>query len=100
MRRIVLVHWNLAEAEERAARLRSLGYEVAVMVSQDIGTMQALRDDPPGAFVIDLSRSPSQGRDLGIWLRGKRATRTVPLVFVGGASDKVQRMRDLLPDAR
>jgi hypothetical protein len=49
--------------------------------------------------VIDLSRVPSQGRDLGLHLRKYKATRHVPLVFVGGAPAKVTRIRELLPDA-
>lgn|GEM_PF-681359 len=90
MSRIILVHWNAAEAEERAGRLRELGHEVTAMTRQDLATMQALRDAPPDAVVIDLARLSSQGRDLGVWLRGKRTTRGVPLVFVGGEPEKLQ----------
>jgi CheY-like chemotaxis protein len=107
MRRIILVHrmartsghWHAAEAEERAARLRSLGYEVGAMISQDIATMRVLGEDPPDAFVIDLARLPSQGGALGTWVRQRAATRGVPIVFVTGDPEKSQRVAELIPDA-
>lgn len=58
-----------------------------------------LRRDPPAAVVIDLSRLPSHGRDVGVAIRGHEATRYVPLVFVEGDAEKVERVRQLLPDA-
>jgi len=36
---------------------------------------------------------------LAVWLRGRKATRHVPLIFVGGEPDKVARIREVLPDA-
>ena len=61
--------------------------------------MQSLIEDPPDAFVIDLGRQPSQGRDLAIWLRGRKASRHIPIIFVGGDQEKVSGVRKLLPDA-
>jgi len=49
--------------------------------------------------VIDLSRSPSQGRDLAVNMRMYKATRHVPLVLVGGGQKTVARLQELLPDA-
>lgn len=98
MRRICLVHWNVTEAEKRSEQLRSAGYDVNGDLLDSAG-LRRLRDDPPDAVVIDLSRLPSQGRDVGLTLRKYVATRQVPLVYVGGASDKVARVREFLPDA-
>ena len=98
MKRIVLVHWNVEEAEERAARLREAGYDVFCH-SDSRANPRSLRDDPPDAFVIDLTRMPSQGREIGGWLRRQKATRDVPLVFVEGDPEKTARVRALLPDA-
>jgi hypothetical protein len=58
-----------------------------------------VREDPPTAFIIDLSRLPSLGRDVGQALRQFATTRHVPLIFVGGAPEKVARIREVLPDA-
>jgi CheY-like chemotaxis protein len=98
MKRVVLIHWNAGEAAERAARLHEAGYDVSCH-SDSRANPRSLRDDPPDAFVVDLRRIPSQGRELGGWLRRQKATRDVPLVFVEGDLEKTSRVRALLPDA-
>jgi CheY-like chemotaxis protein len=99
MSRVVLIHWNQAEAEERAERLRRTGHEVDIHADQDSTGLRAVRDNPPHALVIDLGRLPSHGRMTAIWLRQQKATRHVPIVFVAGAPEKVARVRESLPDA-
>jgi hypothetical protein len=99
MHRIQLVHWNAQEAAERAERLAALGYEVAHQIPPVPAFLRALRQDPPHAIVIDLGRLPSQGRDFALTLRKNAGTRGVPLLFVDGRPDKVDRVRQLLPDA-
>jgi hypothetical protein len=42
---------------------------------------------------------PSHGREAGIFLRGSKSTRHIPILFVGGAPDKVEAVRKVLPDA-
>ena len=98
MNRVRLIHWNEAEAEERAGRLRSAGYEVDCELLDAVG-LRKLRENPPSAVVIDLGRLPSQGRDVAMTMRKYRTTRHVPLVFVDGAPDKVARIKQILPDA-
>jgi CheY-like chemotaxis protein len=98
--RIVLVHWNAAEAEERAEKLRVLGYQLTYF-SSDPGpaALRAVKERPPDAFVIDLGRLPSHGRAIAAAIRQQKATRQVPLVFVAGAAEKVAVVREQLPDA-
>lgn len=101
MSRIVLVHWKEKEARQRAAKLRQAGHRVATHTDQQAGGvgLRNYRRKPPDAFVIDLSRLPSHGTAVATFLRQQKATRPVPLVFVGGAAEKVARVRKLLPDA-
>ncbi len=98
MHRIRLIHWHAATAKERGETLRSAGFEVVDEPLTPAG-LRAVREDPPDAIVIDLSRVPSQGRDMALGLRKHGATRNVPLVFVDGDPQKVLRIKDLLPDA-
>jgi hypothetical protein len=99
-KRILLVHWNAAEAEERAARLAGTGLEVICHSEHGGGgPLRAARNAPPDAVVVDLTRLPSHGRAVGTWLRQQRPTRRVPLLFVGGESEKIARVREVLPDA-
>ncbi len=99
MTRIQLIHWNRAEADERARRLEAMGYVVDLDVQNVLELLRALRRDPPAAVVIDLSRLPSQGRDVAVGMRAHAATRRVPIVFVAGEPAKVTAIRDRLPDA-
>jgi len=94
-----LIHWNADEAEERAELLRAVGYRVDCSPLSGPEALRRLQNDPPLAVVIDLSRIPSQGRDLGIAFRRYKSTRHVPLVFAGGDPVKVERVRAHLPDA-
>jgi hypothetical protein len=97
-KRVRFIHWKAGEAKERIERLRAMGYRVDYdALSMDL--LRAMRDDPPSAVVIDLARLPSHGRDVALALRETKATRAVPIVFVGGEPEKVERIRSLLPDA-
>jgi hypothetical protein len=62
-------------------------------------SLRRLKAAPPDVFIIDLSRMPSQGRDVGVMLRRTASTRRVPRVFVGGDREKVAGIRKLLGDA-
>jgi len=57
------------------------------------------RENPSDAIVIDLSRLPSQGRDMAMALRSYKSTRTIPLVFVDGDNEKLKRVKAQIPDA-
>lgn len=95
-----LIHWHAAEAAERADRLRAAGWEVVAEVPQGGSGVRAwVGETVLAAIVIDLGRLPSQGRDVALALRQYRPTRRVPLVFVGGAPEKIARVRRSLPDA-
>lgn len=98
-RRVRLIHWHPGEARVRAAALRTAGFQVAAGPLGGPDERRALRARPPQAFVIDLTRMPSHGREVGVVLRHTKATRHVPLVFVGGERAKVDRVRALLPGA-
>ncbi len=94
-----LIHWHAAEARARAQSLEALGYAVAAGLPPWPVLARQLRETPPAAIVISLDRLPSQGRDVGLLLRRQRATRDVPLVFVGGPPAKIGPIRATLPGA-
>jgi DNA-binding NarL/FixJ family response regulator len=96
---VYLVHWDDAGRELRKAQLSKLGMDVASELPTGAAFMRDLETLAPGVVIIDLSRIPSQGRDLGIALRRRKGTRGIPIVFAGGDHAKVQKIKDLLPDA-
>ncbi len=98
MHRVRLIHWKESEAEEKVGFLKKAGYRVEFsLLDQD--SLRQMRQDPPAVFVIDLDRLPSQGRDFAMGIRIHKATRNVPLVFIGGELEKVKGIKELLPDA-
>lgn len=99
MSHISLIHWNADEAKERAKLLKAAGYKVDLLSIASPDTLKALKTDPPAAFVIDLSRLPSHGMEVALSLRQAKTTRAVPIVFVDGEAEKMERMQKLLPDA-
>jgi hypothetical protein len=96
---IKLVHWNAAEAVERARLLEAAGYIVNTDPLEGLDFLKSWRDDPPAGVVIDLSRLPSRGREIAMAIRHSKTTRLIPLVFVEGDPQKVKRIQELLPDA-
>jgi hypothetical protein len=99
MRRVRLVHWNEAEAAEPAARLEAAGFAVDRTPLRGPADLRAMAESPPDAVVIDLSRTPSHGRDVALAIRTRKGTRHLPLLFVEGDPEKVARIEALLPDA-
>jgi len=99
MSRILLVHWNKEEVGERAEKLAKLGHEVAVLFDSKDSSAFKVRGSLPELFVIDLGRLPSHGREVAGYFRRQKATRNVPILFIGGDSERVENVRKLLPDA-
>ena len=94
-----LIHWNEDEAEERTQLLKNAGFEVNPQPPAGSNFLKDLESENPGAVLIDLFRLPSQGRDLGLSIRKRKGTRHIPIVFVGGDPGKVQKIKEILPDA-
>lgn len=95
---VFLVHWDEEEGKEKASVLRKAGYIVAFRIL-DMEVFRGLRERPPDAFVIDLARRPSHGREVGEALRRYKTTRAIPLIFVGGEKEQVDKIKESLPDA-
>lgn len=99
MRNVKLIHWNSGEAQGRALMLTAAGFRIDASIPAGLKSIRLLGQNPPDAVVVDLSRLPSQGRDIALLLRQYKQTRNIPLVFVDGDPIKVERIKKLLPDA-
>ena len=99
MPRVKLIHWKAEEMRERVDRLSSVGYEADPKMPQGPTFLRELGENPPIAVIIDLTRLPAQGRDMGVAIRMRKGTRYIPLVFVEGVAEKVKKIKELLPDA-
>ena len=99
MKRIRLVHWNQDEGLERRQQLEALGFEVAFDFGDGLFVSRQIKASLPDAVLIDLSRIPSHGREVAQSLRTTKAARHVPIVFVDGEPEKVEKTRQFIPDA-
>jgi hypothetical protein len=97
MARVRLFHWRAEEATTLLTLLKAAGYSVDY--KEPVSSYREVRLSPPDAIVIDLSRLPSHGREVAVFLRGSKATRRIPIVFVGGEPEKIEGVRRVLPDA-
>jgi hypothetical protein len=95
--RVFYLHWNREEALEHVRALRRAGHTVSCHYStRQPPKIRSL----PDACVISLARLPSHGRAVAEWFREAKARLAVPLIFVGGAEEKVAQTRRRFPDAR
>ena len=94
--RLISSHPKIAE---RAALLRGKDLHVDASplekVSSVVGEMARLN---PAVLVLDLDKVPSRGREIAIALRTSKAARHIPILFVGGLPEKVNRIRAEIPD--
>ena len=99
MTRVRLFHWRAEEAKPMIAVLRASGYAVEYPGDKANGSWRSMRESPPLAAIIDLTRMPSHGRYVAAELRAQKSLRHIPIVFVDGDPEKVERIRKELPDA-
>ena len=97
--RVLVIHRDLSEAAERAARLRDQGFDAEAYTSIGAKGFRGIRANPPAVALIDLTRLPSYGKAMGTLLRQSPSLRTIPLVFIEGDPDKTAGVREILPDA-
>ena len=96
-----LVCWKQDLALDRARLLEESGFHVdASLLDTPSGLIGRLRANLPAVVLIDLDRLPSHGREVAVMLRNSKWTRHIPIVFAGGLEEKVERVRQELPDAQ
>jgi hypothetical protein len=101
MATVRLVCWDDAGTRAASHLLRTAGFHVVDGSLRGAGGIVGrVRDEGPDAVLIDLERMPSFGREVAIVLRNSKSTRHLPIVFAGGALEKVTRIKAELSDAR
>ncbi len=88
--RVRVIHWRAAEAGPLIAACRGAGFEVEYLDGDGMAICRAIRATaPPDVVVIDVTRRPSHGKEVAMWLRGRKSTRDIPVVFADGDLLKV-----------
>ena len=99
MKIVRLIHFAEDEGLERQQQLEALGFDTAFDFGDSLFMARQIKASPPDAVVIDLSHRPSGGREVAHSVRGTKATRHLPIVFVDGEPEKVEKTRQFIPDA-
>lgn len=79
--------------------LREAGHVVRYHADSGEEAWKLLKQSPPDALVISLERLPSHGRRVVAATRETRKLREVPVIFVGGETEKVDVAKKEFPDA-
>lgn len=97
--RIFLFDWDELSAARRAAALREAGHEVAVGSLDGARGARAVLARPPDAVVLGLETRPSHSRETAGGIRGCKAGRQIPMVFVGGSPAEIGKTKARIPGA-
>ena len=97
--RLFLIHWNAEEAEALAAPLRKDGWDVDIESEGGAQARRRILAGVPDAVLVSLARLPSHGRETVQALKSSKATRDLPIIFVGEPSDAMDKTRTRFRDA-
>lgn len=92
--RVFIFDWNADDAAAHAESVRGWGWDVDTETEDGARGGSAVKLNPPSAVVIYLAHKPSHGRETADYLAQTKATRSIPLIFVGGESEGLQKTRD------
>jgi len=96
---LFLIHWNAVEAEQYASSLETSGWTVEFEFADGDRAGKRIKELQPSLILIYLSRLPSHGRATAEGLRALKSTRQIPIIFVDGKDEAVEKTRQLIPEA-
>jgi len=73
----------------QAGPLRAAGWDVEIEAEDGARAGKRIKENPPQAVVIYLTRLPSHGRETADGLRSMKATRHLPIIFVDGKEEAI-----------
>src|SRR5690606_15418036 len=95
--RVFLFLWSQAEAEAAAGALSSWGWQVDVEWQDGGRGSAAVKAALPDVLVFYMDHKPSHSRATAEHLANVKTTRYIPMVFVGGEDEGLQKARSLFP---
>lgn len=99
MGRLFLFAWSQAEAEAATSTLTSWGWQVQTEWQDGGRGSAAVKAALPDVLVFFLEHKPSHSRATAEHLANTKATRYIPMVFVGGEGEALDKTRKLFPTA-
>lgn len=97
--RLFLIHWNQLETESYANALRALGWQVDTESTDGARGGHAIKQNPPDAVVIYHTRLPAHGRATAQFIAEAKTTRHIPIIFVSGEGQSLEKTKTAIPAA-
>jgi CheY-like chemotaxis protein len=98
-RTLLLFQWDKPSAQARAKVLRAAGWTVSIEFEDGaLGGSRVLRQQPT-VVVMDLAKRPSHSRETAGGIRGYKAGREIPILFVDGTNDDIAKTKAKVPNA-
>ncbi|MEP0814255.1 MAG: hypothetical protein HRF49_06270 [bacterium] len=98
-KKLYLVHWDESEANELAAKYDPEKWEVEYEFEDGARAVSAIKAKLPDVVVIYLTKLPSHGAETAHAIRHLKATKHLPIIFVGGKPDGLEKVKAKVPDA-
>lgn len=98
--RVFLFLWKEGEAEAAAQTIRDWGWEVELEWQDGARGGAAVKANPPAAAIFYLDHKPSHSRATAEYLAQTKATRSIPLIFVGGEGEGLEKTKAKLPGGK
>jgi CheY-like chemotaxis protein len=90
---LFLFHWNPEEAEARAKQLSDAGWHVEFEWEDGARGGKKVLEQQPDVVVFDLAKRSSHSRATAEGLRGYKAGRDLPMVFVDGSEENIEKTK-------
>jgi hypothetical protein len=95
---IKLISWH-EHIKEKASALKQRGVRIDIApLIKTSGVVGELARLNPAILVLDLDKLPSNSREIALALRSGKSARHIPILFAGGAPEKIVRIRTEHPD--
>jgi hypothetical protein len=95
---IRLISWH-DDVKAKAASLKQAGVQIdATPLIRLSGIVSELARLNPAVLVLDLDKLPSNSREIALALRSSKSASHIPILFAGGAAEKIVRIRSEHPD--
>jgi DNA-binding response OmpR family regulator len=99
MKRLVLFEWDAERGAKRAEMLRKAGWTVTLESEDGRRGGGLVLNEKPDVVLFDLSRKPSHSRATAEGIRGYKAGKGIPLIFLDGSEEDKKKTAEKVKGA-
>jgi two-component SAPR family response regulator len=99
MLNLFVIDWNEEELYKNIEPFLKEGWNVGYEFNDEIYAKVNVENLKPDVILIYLNTSPSKGRNAAHLIREEESIKNIPLIFVGGKSKDVKKVKKEHPNA-